>query len=133
MPVPAFVTLPNSLKLAGALGFLQAIGLAAYAVSIIGFELSGSTSGIHGSDLAPGVLVTVYFLFAVMIAAVTYLLLQQRRAARTPFLLIQAFGLVIAQPLVSGANTLVVGIVIIVTSVAAAALCLAPQSGKVLQ
>lgn len=131
--MPTLASLPNGLKVAGLLGTVEAIGLAAYGISIIGFELGGSTTGMQGSDLAPGVLVVLYFVFAALIALVTFALLQTKLGARTPFLLIQAFAVVIAQPLVSGEGTIAIGVVIICCAVAAAVACLLPTSGRVLQ
>ena len=133
MPVPALVSLPVPLKIAGGIGVVQAIALAAYGLSIIGFELGGSTSGMQGSELAPGVLAVLYFVFAALIAFVTYALMQRKAGARTPFLLIQAFGVVVAQPLLAGSSTMLIGVALITISVAAAAATLLPQSRRALQ
>lgn len=131
--MPTLASLPNGLKVAGMLGTVEAVGLAAYGISIVGYELSGSTTGMQGSDLAPGVLVALYFIFAALIAVVTFALLQTKRGARTPFLLIQAFAVVIAQPLISGEGTSVIGLGIIGCALAAAIACLLPASGRALQ
>lgn len=127
------IGLPASLKIAGFIGVAQTVALAAYALSIVGFELGGATSGIHGSDLAPGVLVALYFVFAALIAIATYALVQRKRSALTPFLLIQAFGVVIAEPLLSGSGTALIGVVIVAVSVVAAVACILPPSRAVLQ
>lgn len=131
--MPTLASLPNSLKVAGLLGTVEAVGLAAYGISIIAYELGGSTTGIQGSDLAPGVLVALYFVFAAIIAGVTFGLLQAKFGARTPFLLIQAFAVVIAQPLLSGEGTTLIGIGIVGCAVAATVVCLLPSSRRTLQ
>lgn len=129
----AFTALPWSLKLAGAIGALQTIGLAAYAVTIIGFEISASTSGIQGSDLAPTVLIGMYFVFAVMLGVVTFLLLDGRAAARTPFLVAQGFGVIIAQTLWEGDGLQLIAAVIGVASLVAGVVSVLPASRAALR
>ena len=131
--VPRFVALPMTLRLAGVLGALEAIGFGAYALSIIGFELTSSTSGIQGSDLAPSVLVGLFLVFAALIATVTFFLMSARVGARTPFLLIQAFGIVIAETLYAGDGTRALAIAIGVASVMAGVLVLTPSARQALQ
>ena len=122
-----------TLRLAGVIGALEAIGFGAYALSIIGFELTSSTSGIQGSDLAPSVLIGLFIVFSVLIAIVTFFLMSARLGARTPFLLIQAFGIVIAQTLFTGDGTRELAIVIGVASFAGIVLVLTPSARQALQ
>lgn len=131
--MPAFASLPLSLRLAGVIGALEAIGFGAYALSIIGFEITSSTSGIQGSDLAPSVLIGLFIVFAALIAVVTFFLLNARSGARTPYLLIQAFGVVIAETLYAGDGTRLIAVVIALASVAGIALVFTPSARRALQ
>lgn len=131
--MPAFISLPRSVRVAGVIGLLQTVGLAAYAISIIAFEFTDSTSGVQGSDLAPGVLVLLYFVFAALIGFVTYAFVTGHAAARTPFLLIQAFGIVIAEPLFAGDGTTGIAVAIVALSVVAAVASVLPSSRGVIR
>ena len=131
--VPAFVTLPPTLRLAAAIGFVETVALLTYGLSIAAFEQDGSTAGVTGSDLAPIVLIGLYAVFAAIVFAVTFGLLQRRMRSFTPFLLVQAFGVVVAQPLVTGAGTRALGVVVAALAVAAAGSLLAPASREALR
>ena len=131
--MPALKALPWTLKLAGAIGVVQTIALAAYAVMIIGFEMSSSTSGIQGSDLAPSILIAMYLLFAALLAFVTFALVDGRSAARTPFLLAQAFGVVIAQTLWAGDGLQAIAVAIGASALTAGVLCILPVSRAALR
>lgn len=131
--MPAYISLPITLRLAGVIGALESIGFGAYALSIIGFELTSTTSGIQGSDLAPSVLIALFIIFSVLIAAITYFLMSARVAARTPYLLTQAFGIVIAQLLITGDGTFWLAIAIGAMSVGGAVLVLTPSARQALQ
>lgn len=113
--------MPRALRLAGAIGYLEALATAGYGLSIAVFERGGTTSGISGSgaDLAPIVLVAVYLGFAALVWLVTRMVMRGRRSALTAFILVQAFGLVIAQPLLQETSTRVVGLLLVLVSVAA--------------
>ena len=83
--------------------------------------------GTRGSDLDVWIAVATVVMWAVIVGAlalVCFGLLRRRRAARTPFLLAQAFALVVAWPLASSD--------IIVDRVAGIALGLAAVVGLVL-
>lgn len=131
--MPAFVSLPLTLRLAGVIGALEAIGFGAYALSIIGFELTSSTSGIQGSDLAPSILIGLFIVFSALIAVVTFFLLSARASARTPYLLIQAFGIVIAETLYAGDGTRLIAVVIGAASLVGAVLVLTPSARAALR
>jgi len=87
------------------IGALEALLLVAYAVSIAVFELVGTTSGIAGrTELAAPILIVLIAVFGVLIGIVTRAVWQRRSAARTPFLLTQAFGVVAAWTLTDGTD-----------------------------
>lgn len=121
------------LRIAGVVGYVEAMALIAYAISILAFEQGGATSGISGAgaDLAPGVLVALYLAFAVIVFVVTTGLLRASRRAFTPYLLVQAFGLVVAQPLLGAASTRLAGVVLV--AVAALALVVAARARALLR
>jgi hypothetical protein len=121
--VPASPSLPTALRIAVAIGYLEALAVAAYGASIALFERGGSTSGISGSgaDLAPTVLVAVYVGFATLVLLVVLMLRRGRRSALTAFLLVQAFGLVVAQPLLQEGSTRAVGALVVVVALGAIA------------
>jgi len=123
--VPERIDRPRPILIAGAVGVIEALALVLYGVSIVLSERGAATSGISGSgaDLAPGVLVGLFLAFAALVVLVTWLLLQGRRAARTPFAMAQAFAVVIAQPLLSAGSTRAAGILLVaVAAVGLAAL-----------
>jgi hypothetical protein len=122
-----------TLRLAAVIGALEAIGFGAYALSIIGFELTSSTSGIQGSDLAPSVLIGLFLVFSALIAAVTFFLMSARVGARTPYLLTQAFGIVIAETLFEGDGTRLIAVAIGAVSIAGAVLVLTPSAREALR
>ena len=123
--MPERIDRPRPILIAGAVGVIEALALVLYGVSIVLSERGAATSGISGSgaDLAPGVLVGLFLAFAALVVLVTWLLLQGRRAARTPFAMAQAFAVVIAQPLLSAGSTRAAGILLVaVAAVGLAAL-----------
>ncbi len=119
--MPAFTSLPTALRIAVGIGLLEALAVLGYGVSIAAFERGGSTQGISGSgaDLAPAVLVAVYVGFAGLVLLVDLLLLRGRHSALTAFLLVQAFGLVVAQPLLQEASTRAIGVLLVLAALAA--------------
>ena len=124
--------MPASLRGAVAIGLLEVLGIVGYALSIAIFERGGSTSGIAGSgaDLAPGVLVVIYLGFAVLVALVVRSVGRGSRRALTPYLLAQAFGVVVAQPLLQAAPTRLVGLLVLIVALAGIGLVLAPSSRR---
>ena len=109
--------------------------MVAYAVSILRFESGGSTTGIAGSgaDLAPGVLVTIYLGFAALVLFVAWHIGRGSRRAFTPYLLAQAFGVVVAQPLLQASSTRGIGAIVLVIAIVGLAAILAPGSRQALR
>lgn len=133
--VPEPTPRPRSITAAVAIGALEALGLTAYGVSIIAFERGSTTTGISGSgaDLAPAVLIALFIVFAGLVLLVTGMVRGGRRAARTPFLLVQAFALVIAQPLLSASDTRILGVLIALGAVAGVASLVMPSAREYLK
>lgn len=98
-----------------AIATFEMAGLVGYAISIVLAASINGTSGATGSDVSPAVLALVYISFAVLIGLVIRGLLRRNGSARTPFLLVQGFSLVIAQALISGSETfeLVLGLLLV--------------------
>ena len=134
-PVPVSESIPATVRAAAAIAVLEAAGIVAYAVSILRFESDGSTSGIAGSgaDLAPGVLVTIYLGFAALVLFVAWRILSGSRRAFTPYLLTQAFGVVVAQPLLQADSTRGIGVAVLVVALAGLAAILARPSRAALR
>lgn len=132
--VPERLSRPRPILMAGAVGVIEALSLVAYGLSIVVYESVGETTGITGSgaDLAPAVLIGIFAVFAALVLLVTWLLYSGRRAARTPFILAQAFAVVVAQPLVSAASTRVLGALVLALAVLGIAAALAPKTGEYL-
>jgi len=102
---------------------LEAILLIGYAASIGVFELFGSTRGIGGrTDLAPMVLIGLLAVFGFLVALIARALWERRAAARTPFVLLQAFTVVAAWPLATGEDgwLRVLGIALLLAAAASA-------------
>ena len=105
-------------QIAVLIGRMQAVALAVYALSIQVDALRNGTHGASGSDVAPIVLVLTYIAFALLLGLVTQRLQNGSDAAKRPFLLGQAFAIVIAQALVA-ADTIQVKAVAILLIAAA--------------
>lgn len=133
--MPAFASLPTSSRIAVVAGWGEALSLIGYAVSIVAFESTGSTAGISGSgaDLAPSVLVALYIAFAGLVLLTSTALMRGSRHALAPFLLAQAFGIVIAQALLGADGTRAAGVVVLLVAVGAGAAALMPASRQVLR
>jgi hypothetical protein len=102
--VPPVNDRPRVLTIAVGIGAVEAIALTLYGVSIAIFEQTSETSGISGSG-------------AVLL--VTWMLAGGRRAARTPFVMVQAFAIVVGQPLAAAAPTRIAGIVVMTAALLA--------------
>lgn len=115
---------------AAVLAGIEAVAVAAYAV-VIG--LSALTT--PGSIAAAPVVVITFLLFAVGIAACARGLWLRRRAARTPFGVIQLFGLVTGWTLTQGDGdtTHYAGYAVLVLSVVGIALVINPALGRDLE
>jgi hypothetical protein len=88
--------------LAVAIGALEAFAVIAYALSLLVFAFTSQTQGSTGSDVAGPILALVMLALGALLGAVTWAVWRAHAAARTPFLLAQAFVLVAAWSLVSG-------------------------------
>lgn len=126
-------SLPVSLRIAAGVGVIESVALATYALAIVGFEQRAQTSGISGTQLAPAVLVGLYLVFAALAAGVAWLLIGLRAAAMTPYLLLQAFALVVAQPLVLAPATRALGAVVAAVALGGAFAVLMPSSRSLLR
>lgn len=88
---------PVGLLLCVAIAALEAVAVLAYTIGIL---VSGAQNPT--SVAAPFVEVVIYLLFVLGIVLVARGLWQRRRWARTPFVVVQLFGLVIAYTLFAG-------------------------------
>ena len=93
---------PRIRLLAVAIGALEAFAVIAYALSLLVFAFTSQTQGSTGSDVAGPILALVMLALGALLGAVTWAVWRAHAAARTPFLLAQAFVLVAAWSLVSG-------------------------------
>jgi len=80
-------------KVALICGLVEALGLSAYAISVLVKETSDN--GVRGSGPHPLVLFVIFQIFAVGIAIVTRALWFGKSWAKTPFGLIQVFALLV--------------------------------------
>jgi hypothetical protein len=122
----------RALKISILVGLLQAAAIITYAISIGVLHLVQGTQGTTGSDVSPWFLIVTYFGFAALILWVVMKLNRGSGGARTPYLITQAFGLVIAQALVYGSETAeVIGAwVLIALSITGAIAILTPAASK---
>lgn len=123
---------PIPLWAALAVAAAEALALAGYAVAIAVKYLSEGTAGASGSDVSPWILVVTYLAFATLIGVVCRALYRGSGSARTPYLLTQAFALVVAQALVSGgeAGEVFAGWGLVVAALIGAASILTPASSR---
>lgn len=85
-------------------------GLAGYAISIVMSASINGTTGATGSDVSPTLLAIIYIAFSLLIALVIRGLMRRNGSARTPYLVVQGFSLVVAQALISGAESFEIGL-----------------------
>lgn len=88
-----------------AVGTFQMAGLVGYAISIVISANTVGTEGATGSEVSPTFLALIYVSFAALIGLVLRGIIRRNGSARTPFLLVQGFSLVVAQALISGSET----------------------------
>ena len=121
---------PATLLVAIAIAAVEALAVLAYAA---GIALSGFAN--PDSVAAPAVEVVIYLIFAVGIGLVVKGLLQNKRWARTPFVVVQLFGLVTGWTLVQGDgdSTHLLGWAVIVVSIVGLVCALAAPTGEALQ
>lgn len=121
---------PGALKAAVAIAALEAAGIGAYGASIgvAGLQNPGTVS-------APIVQIVIYLLFAAGIAVTGWALWNQRHVARTPFVVIQLFALVVGYTLMQGDGDGIhrLGWLVLGLGVVGIALAMSPLVGKSLQ
>ena len=120
---------PPLLLAAVAVAVLETAALIAYALGIAISDLQDSTN-----IAAAPVEIVIYLLFAVGIAFCAWGLWRRRRSARTPFGVVQLFGVIIGWTLTQGDGDLThrIGYVVLVVSVVGIALVLSPKLGEAL-
>ena len=90
------------LKTVLAIGVVESLALAVYGIAILANSLTSGTAGATGSEVSPWILFGAYLAFAGLIAVIVLSLSRGAKGARTPYLLTQAFAIVVAQTLVAG-------------------------------
>lgn len=117
------------------IGVVEFLGLLGYAMTIVLSSLLHGTSGATGSDVSPWVLLVTYCAFAALVGLIWRGLWRGSAAARTPFLLAQAFAIVIAQPLTSGGEVFERGLGwgLVLIALAGAGLILSRQASSALR
>lgn len=128
-PTPAGSTRPALLVAAAGVATLEAVALAAYAVGI-----AISTLQDGSAVAAAPVEIVIYLVFALGIALAARGLWLRRRGARTPFGVIQLFGVVIGWTLTQGDGDLThrIGYAVLAVAVVGIALVISPGLGDAL-
>ena len=118
----------GALVAATVLALVEGVALVAYAVGIA----LASFRSTDAEATSPVVVVIVYLLFAAGILVCARGLWSRRRAARTPFGVIQLFGLVIGWTLTQGDGevTHLIGYAVLAASVVGVALVMSPALGR---
>lgn len=126
-PAGAGRRMPGALLAAVVVAWVEALAIVGYTVGIV---VSGARE--PGSVAATPVLAVIYLAFAAGIAVCGRALAQRRRAARTPFGVIQLFGLVVGWTLTQGDGDLThrVGYAVLAVSVLGIALVVSPALGE---
>jgi hypothetical protein len=117
---------PGALLAAIGIAAIESLGIAVYGVSI---GLAGLAN--PGSVAAPLVQVVLYLLFASGIAVTAWALWNRRRSARTPFVVIQLFALVVGYTLMQGDGDAIhrLGWAVLAMGVVGIALAMSPLVG----
>ncbi len=120
---------PPLLLAAVGIAVLETAALVAYSVGIGVSDLQDS-----GNLAAAPVEIAIYLLFAVGVAVCGVGLWRRRRSARTPFGVVQLFGVIIGWTLTQGDGDLThrVGYVVLAVAVVAIAVVLSPRLGDAL-
>jgi hypothetical protein len=126
-PTPGAPARPPLLLAAVVIAVLEAVALVAYAVGIGISTLEDSTA-----VAAAPVEIAIYLLFAVGIGLCAFGLWRRRRSARTPFGVVQLFGVVIGWTLTQGDGDLThrIGYAVLAVSVVGIALVISPVLGE---
>ncbi|CAB4956570.1 unannotated protein [freshwater metagenome] len=121
---------PVPLIAAIVIALVEAVALVVHCVAI-----AISASNTPGTVSAAPVEIVIYLVFAVGILACGRGLWRRRRSARTPFAVVQMFGLVVGWTLTSGDGDLTqrIGMLVLAVSVVAIALVISPQVGQSLE
>lgn len=121
---------PVPLIAAIVIALVEAVALVVHCVAI-----AISASNTPGTVSAAPVEIVIYLVFAVGILACGRGLWRRRRSARTPFAVVQMFGLVVGWTLTSGDGDLTqrIGMLVLAISVVAIALVISPQVGQSLE
>lgn len=124
-----------TLSLSLSVAALEASGLAVYGFAILISNLTSGTSGASGSDVSPWVLFVSYLAFAALIGWIVRNLWRGLASARTPYLLTQAFALVVAQTLISGSEIFerTLGWLLVVLALGGAAALLSRPASRTLR
>lgn len=80
-------------KLAAGCGFVEALGLVIFAISLLFDE--NETQGVRGSTAHPLILTFIFLVFSIGIALVSDGIRKASTWARTPFVLIQVFAILV--------------------------------------
>jgi len=121
---------PGALTAAVALVLVEAAAVIAYTIGI-------GVAAVQepGSVAAAPVEIVIYLIFAAGMVACGRALWQRRRAARTPFGVVQLFGLVVGWTLTQGDGDLThrIGYAVLAVSVVGIALAISPALGEGLE
>jgi hypothetical protein len=126
---PTGIPRPPLLLAAVGIAVLETAALVAYALGI------GVSDLQNAGNLAAGpVEIVIYLLFAVGVAACGLGLRRRRRTARTPFGVVQLFGVIIGWTLTQGDGDLThrIGYVVLAVAVVGIALVISPGLGEAL-
>lgn len=120
------------LLVAMAIAAIQGLGLIVYSLTIGVLYVANGTSGISGSDVAPWSLIGVFVAFAALIGMIIRGLWRGNGSSRTPYLVTQAFGIVVGQTLISGSEDFetVGGWILIAISVLGAIMIMHPTAAR---
>lgn len=112
------------------IGALEAIALAAYAAAI----LVASFNSYGATNSSSRIEALLYLIFGGLVGLVAYGIYRRRALARTPFLVVQVFGLVVAYPLLRSGSVVpvAVGVVIAAVSVVGFVMALRPAVAEAL-
>ncbi len=124
---PPTRTLPRTVRAAVGLAVVEAVAIVAYCV---GLGISALQN--PGSVSAAPVQIVIYLLFAAGILACARGLWLRRHAARTPFGVVQLFGVVVGWTLVQGDGDLThrIGYAVLAVSIVGIALVMSPSLGE---
>ena len=120
------------LLVAMAIAAVEGLGLVIYSLTIgINFVAEG-TSGVSGTDVSPWSLIGVFLAFSALIGLIIRGLWRGNGSARTPYLVTQAFGIVVGQTLVSGSETFedIGGWILIAISIVGAIMIMHPTAAR---